>query len=125
MINIKPFDIVTSKYITLNGNNKVGLFLIIDVSDNVVTGCKITSQLKDLTEEYSYLLTINSHPFLQTNSYVQIDKLQTIFLDKCTLLGDMAICCRRGFITKFTKVFGKFRLNLEQYAPDYKSPNKH
>jgi len=125
MIDIKPFDIVTSKYITLDGNNKIGLFLIIDVSDNVVTGCKITSQVKDLNEEYSYSLTIASHPFLQTNSYVQIDKLQTIFLDKCTLLGDMAICCRRGFITKFTKVFSKFRLNLEQYAPDYKSPNKH
>lgn len=129
---LEPFDIVTAYYTCFSGGIKKdykgrvepSLFLVIAVNDDkTVTACKITSNASSGNVGNNYSLTLLSHPFLQADSFVQCDKIHTLSQYKCRKIGSMIDFCRRGFISKFTLVFGAFRINLEKYAPKYVSPS--
>lgn len=130
--SLEPFDIVTSPYVSLDGSIKTNshkaversLFLVVAVGkDNTVTCCKISSKGSSGNVDNNFQLKLASHPFLQTESFIQVDKLQTLFVSSCKKVGSMYDGCRRLFISRFTLVLGNFRMSLEKYAPKYTSPN--
>lgn len=127
-----PFDIITSLYTDLKGYTKtnfkrepeVSVFMVVSVNaDNTLTCCKLTSNKNAGVPENNYFVSLASHPFLKCDSYIQADKLHCLFADRAVKIGSLADFCRRGFITKFTTVFGQFRIGLEKYAPAYISPS--
>lgn len=127
-----PFDIITSLYTDFKGyaktdcknNPEVSVFIVISVNaDDTLTCCKLTSNRNAGVIDNNYYVSLASHPFLQCDSYIQIDKMHCVYADRARKIGSLADFCRRGFITKFTTVFGKFRVGLEKYAPSYVSPN--
>lgn len=129
---LEPFDIVSAFYTDFSGYIKKdykgraepSLFLVVTVNeDKSVTACKITSDSTSGNTVNNYSLLLASHPFLQTDSYVQCDKIHTLSQYRCRKIGSMIDFCRRGFISQFTLVFGAFRMNLEKYAPKYISPS--
>ena len=133
MSDFKPFDIITAPYIDFNGQIKTNfrdgieysLFFVVSVNeDNTLTCCKITSNKDTGVPACNYYLSLVSHPFLQCDSWIQCDKLHTVSAFKSIKRGSMIDFCRRGFISKFTLVFGQFRLGLEEYAPEYISPSR-
>ena len=131
---LKPFDIVSAPYTDtfgqtkinpINGKQQYGLFLVLDVHDGNVLACKITSQRSKYTSPAtSYELRQESHPFLMApSSYVQCLKMHTLDKSTCKYLGCVAEHCRCGLLAKLTNVATRVKLNLQRYAPAYRSPN--
>ena len=128
-----PFDIVSAPYTDTFGQAKVnpsngkpqnGLFLVLDVHDGNVLACKITSQRSKYTmPATSYELRQDSHPFLMATSYIQCMKMHTLDKGSCKYIGSVAEHCRNGLLAKLTNVATHVKLNLQRYAPTYRSPN--
>jgi hypothetical protein len=108
--NIKPFSIVSSPYIDLtgdfkkfpNGDIQRGLFMVarIDEAGNVLA-FKITSQRNRFINDFTYNIPYNSHPFLRTDSFVQLDKWHTLNLNECTYIGDVKPSLRMAILRKY------------------------
>lgn len=93
---IQPWDIVTSPYTDINGDRKIGLFLIVytedgdpnDFNNRNVTGLKLTS--KDLyANVYRTLVTTNDVPKLTANSYVYANKCNTLLARHCRVVSKL------------------------------------
>ena len=92
---LKPFDIISAPYIDLDGNVKVfdngepqrGLFMVLAVDYDNITCCKITSQTNDAYLTNSVLITKSANSFLRADSYIQLDKLHTLFAGSANYLG--------------------------------------
>ena len=92
---LKPFDIISSPYVSLSGDVKVyedggiqrGLFMVLAVDYDNITCCKITSQKNDAYLTNSVLITKSANPFLRADSYIQLDKLHTLFAGSANYLG--------------------------------------
>lgn len=93
---IEPWDIVTSPYTDINGDRKIGLFLIVytengdpnDFNNRNVTGLKLTS--KDLyANVYRTLVTTNDVPKLTANSYVYANKCNTLLARHCRVVSKL------------------------------------
>lgn len=91
----KPFDIVTSSYLSLDGTIKTfangdiqkGLFMVLANDYGNLTCAKITSQENCAFLTHSVLLTKSANYFLKTDSYVQLDKLHTLSANNVSYLG--------------------------------------
>lgn len=93
---IETWDIVTSPYTDINGDRKIGLFLIIyteegdpnDFNNRNVTGLKLTS--KDLyANVYRTLVTVKDVPKLTSNSYVYANKVSTLLARHCRVVSKL------------------------------------
>ena len=93
---IEAWDIVTSPYTDINGDRKIGLFLIIyteeedpnDFNNRNVTGLKLTS--KDLyANVYRTLVTVKDVPKLTSNSYVYANKVSTLLARHCRVVSKL------------------------------------
>ena len=92
---LKPFDIISAPYVSLNGNIKVfdngdvqrGLFMVLAVDYGNITCAKITSQDNEAYLSHSVLLSKAANHFLRTDSYVQLDKLHTLSVSSANYIG--------------------------------------
>lgn len=92
---LKPFDIISAPYVSLDGSIKVfadgepqrGLFMVLAVDYDNITCAKITSQDNEAYLANSYCLTKAANYFLRTDSYVQFDKLHTLSVSSATYIG--------------------------------------
>ena len=111
---IEPFDIVTSPYMDIKGNRKIGLFLVVymeakdpnDFNNRNITGLKLTS--KDLyANVYRTLVTTEDVPMLASNSYIYANKFSTLLKDTCRFVGKLpeGLC---------EEVLGKLNIYLTQ-----------
>lgn len=134
--SLKPFDIVTSAYVDLDGNVKSfsngdtqkGLFMVIAVDNGNVIACKITSQdTCHNSPDFTYTLRIESHSFLRAQSYIQLTKPHTLNLYGCTKIGEVAYFCRPHILKQLNLLFNtlakivSLQVNIQ---PSYVSPNK-
>ena len=94
--NIDVFDIVTSPYMDINGQRKIGLFLVVymeekdpnDYNNRNVTGLKLTS--RDLyANMYRTLVSREVIPELQSDSYVYANKLSTLLASNCRFVAKL------------------------------------
>lgn len=92
--DIDVFDIVTSPYMDINGQRKIGLFLIIymekqdpnDYNNRNVTGLKLTS--RDLyANMYRTLVTREDVPELLADSYIYANKPSTLLSSHCRFVN--------------------------------------
>lgn len=132
---LKPFDIVSSYYVDLNGDVKSydngkpqrALFLVIAVDSGNVIACKITSQqCFHSSVDFVYTLRQESHPFLQTDSYLQISKPHTLSTYSCTKVGEVAQFCRPFILKQLKSLFDTLTrvVSVECPISTYTSPNK-
>ena len=92
---LKPFDIISSPYVSLDGSLKTGsdgelqrgLFMVLAVDYDNVTCVKVTSQQNVEYLGHSFMISKAANPFLKVDSYVQLDKLHTIFFSSATFVG--------------------------------------
>lgn len=94
-IVFEPFDIVLYHYHDLNAEKKAGLFLVLYCDNGNCLAAKITSQCKQEFLKYSCVLLKRTHPFLETDSYIQLDKLNTLNSLKCIQVGVLRPTVRR------------------------------
>lgn len=95
----KPFAVIATNYIDLEGNIKTnpngtyqrGLFLVLHITqDGCALCCKITSQITNYLNEFTVPLARLNNTYLYTDSFVQCDKIQTIKLNTHTeILGSL------------------------------------
>lgn len=106
---IETWDIVTSPYTDINGDRKIGLFLIIyteegdpnDFNNRNVTGLKLTS--KDLyANVYRTLVTVKDVPKLTSNSYVYANKVSTLLARHCRVVSKLPTNLCEEVISKLT-----------------------
>lgn len=92
---LKPFDIISAPYVSLDGDIKVyengdpqrGLFMVLAVDYDNITCAKITSQNNEAYLAHGYCLTKAANYFLRTDSYVQLDKLHTLSVSSASFVG--------------------------------------
>lgn len=112
--DINIFDIVTSPYMDIKGNRKIGLFLVVyeeaedpnDFNNRNLTGLKLTS--KDLyANVYRTLVTTEDVPMLASNSYIYANKFSTLLKDTCRFVSKLPehLC---------EEVLGKLNIYLTQ-----------
>lgn len=112
--DINVFDIVTSPYMDIKGNRKIGLFLVVyeeandpnDFNNRNLTGLKLTS--KDLyANVYRTLVTTEDVPMLASNSYIYANKHSTLLKDTCRFVSKLPenLC---------EEVLGKLNIYLTQ-----------
>lgn len=94
-IVFEPFDIVLCHYHDLNLEKKAGLFLVLYCDNGNCLAAKITSQNKQDYLKHSCVLLKRTHPFLETDSYIQLDKLNTLNCLKCRQVGTLIPAVRR------------------------------
>lgn len=96
--DIDIYDIVTSPYIDINGNHKVGLFLVVyteskdpnDYNHKNVTGLKITS--RDLyANMYRVPVTQMDVPELRSDSYIYTNKPSTLLIANCRFVAKLPV----------------------------------
>jgi len=125
MERFKSFDVVSSEYLSFDCTKKTGLFLVLKCKDSNLLCAKITSQFDSRFLYYSVLMLQRTNPFLQCDSYIQLDKLHTIADDSCQLIGSLAPIIR----TKVKNVINRFHYDLleelnKEIRTKYRSPNK-
>ena len=130
---LKPFDVIASKYVDLNGELKTyyngkpqkALFLVIAVDNGNVICCKITSQDTVYNHpDFTYTLRKESHSFLQIDSFIQLTKIQTLYVSSCTKVGEVCMFCRPAILNKFTSLFKTLLNIVSLHVPlSYISPN--
>lgn len=95
---VDVFDIVTSPYMDINGQRKIGLFLVIymeerdpnDFNNRNVTGLKLTS--RDLyANMYRTLVSREVIPELQADSYIYANKLSTLLSSHCRFVAKLPV----------------------------------
>lgn len=132
---LKPFDIVSSHYVDLEGNIKTyssgkpqkALFLVLAVDKGNVIACKITSQdTRYNTPEFTYTLSKETHEFLKADSYIQITKPHTLYAYNCNKVGVVAAFCRPAILKKIQLFFKTLSdvVSIECPMTSYVSPNK-
>lgn len=94
-IVFEPFDVVLYHYYDLNSEKKAGLFLVLYCDNGNCLAAKITSQCKREFLKHACVLLKQTHPFLETDSYVQLDKLNTLNVLKCRQVGTLNPIVRR------------------------------
>lgn len=96
--DIDVFDIVTSPYVDIKGDRKIGLFLVVykedldpnDYNHRNVTGLKLTS--KDLyANVYRTLVTTRDVPKLTNNSYIYANKPSTLLSCHCRFVAKLPV----------------------------------
>ena len=131
---LKPFDIVTSPYVSINGTTKrfengdvqKGLFLVLAVDYFGITCAKITSQSNSLYLTHSVILYKYTNPFLRTDSYVQLDKLHTLSAETATYVGFVDKAARLTICNTLEGYFSSVTQNLRRFCVPhngYISPN--
>lgn len=125
MTKFKCFDIVSTSYPSLDGTLKDGKFLVLDVSEGNALCAKITSQFDSRYLHYAVLILQRTNPFLQCDSYVQLDKLNTLNVNYCVKIGSLAPVVRPGVKNVLNRmlidILSKLNANITQV---YRSPNK-
>ena len=122
----KPFDIVAASYPSLDGSIKSGIFLVLFCEQGNCLCAKLTSQFDSRFMRYSVLALQRTNPFLQCDSYIQLDKLITLNALKCNMLGALAPVVRRSIKDVLNRfhfdILEGFNSNMKSV---YKSPNVH
>ena len=94
MNSVKPFTVIATNYIDLQGHVKLnpdnsqqkGLFVVVaNTPDGCLVCCKITSQITPYLNEYTVPLAKCFNSFLYTDSFVQCDKLHILKKTRDTL----------------------------------------
>ena len=88
-----PGDVVSTIYNDLNNKPKMGLFLVFYNSSDTpnpknLLGFKITSKTTDL-DQYSYKLTKQKNSFLDFESFVQVNKVNTLNISVSKKIGSI------------------------------------
>lgn len=134
---LRPFMIVSAPYVDLEGNIKRfpsgdiqrALFMVarVDEDDNVLA-FKITSQDSKFINEYTYLISKYTHPFLKAHSYVQLDKWHTLIASECKIVGDIVPSLRMAILRKYDLITREVDKCLKDNMPweetNYISPNR-
>lgn len=92
---MKPGTIVTQKYITLDGEQSSGLFVIIYdesldygiIHNHNVVGLKITSTPREL--HYNVSIKKRFNPFLDHDSYVMCSKPHVLVKNNLKVIGEL------------------------------------
>lgn len=121
----KPFDVVSSSYPSLDGTLKTGLFVVLYNEQGNCLCAKVTSQFDSRFMHYAVLVLQRTNPFLQCDSYVQLDKLITLNVASCECIGQLAPIVRRSI----KDVLNRFHYDVlqklnENMKSKYRSPNK-
>lgn len=125
MDSLKSFDVVSSSYPSLDGTLKTGLFVVLYNEQGNCLCAKLTSQFDSRFMHYAVLVYQRTNPFLQCDSYVQLDKLITLNVMSCERIGQLAPIVRRPV----KDVLNRFHYDVLQKLNDniktmYRSPNK-
>lgn len=132
---LKPFDIVSAPYVSLDGSVKTfpdgtlqrGLFMVLAVDYDNITCVKVTSQRNEEYLGHSFLLQKAAHPFLKTDSYVQLDKLHTIFVSSANFVGSVEKSFRYEIFLILKSFLTVLADSLRRFCPPpsdgYVSPN--
>ena len=121
---MKVFDIVSCPYPSLDGTTKIGLFLVLNVSKGNALCAKITSQFDSRFMNYAVLVYQRTNPFLQCDSYVQLDKLITLNCNSCEKLGSLAPVVRPEVKNVLNRMLVDLLETLNKNLKyKYKSPN--
>ena len=134
---LRPFMIVSAPYVDLEGNIKTfnngdtqkGLFMVARVDENNnVLAFKITSQRSKFINDFTYLISFRSHPFLRTDSFVQLDKWHTLAASECSIIGAIIPSLRMAILRKFDLIMRTvdncLKNNMSWEDTRYVSPNK-
>ena len=126
MAVLKPFEVVSCSYPSLDGSLKIGLFVVLYSEQGNALCAKVTSQFDSRFLHYAVLVKQRTNPFLQCDSYVQLDKLLTLNVESCERIGQLAPVVR----LEVKNVLNRFHYDVLQKLNDnmklrYKSPNKH
>ena len=121
---LKTYDIVAADYFSLDGTIKQGLFLVLCNRYGNVLCSKITSQFDSKFLDYSVIAYQRTNPFLECDSYIQLDKLHTLNEDACEKIGALAPAGRMYI----KNTLNRFHYNLlKEINADircgYRSPN--
>ena len=123
--SLKVFDIVSSSYPSLDGTLKEGLFLVLNVSKGNMLCAKITSQFDSRYMNYAVLVYQRTNPFLQCDSYIQLDKLLTLNSNRCAKIGSLAPVIRPDVKNVFNRMLLDILTSLNKNIRQvYRSPNK-
>lgn len=125
MRQLKPFDVVSSSYPSLDGTLKTGLFIVLYNEQGNCLCAKVTSQFDSRFMHHAVLVLQRTNPFLQCDSYVQLDKLITLNAATCDCIGQLAPIVRRSV----KDVLNRFHYDVlqklnENIISRYRSPNK-
>lgn len=124
MDNVRPFDVITCHYRALNGSDTMGLFLVVHVDGTNLLCAKMTSQFDSRYLGYSVLVLQRTNPFLQTDSYIQMDKLHTLSSNDCYILGRLAPVARRPVKDVLNRFHYDVLSELNEHIKNrYVSPN--
>lgn len=139
-IPVRPFMIVSAPYVDLEGNIKRfpngtiqrGLFMVARVDGNHnVLAFKLTSQVSKFINEYTYRISAKSHPFLKTDSFIQLDKWHTLSLSECSIVGVIKPSLRMAILRRFDSLVRDVDTCLKDNMPwdelasrEYHSPNE-
>lgn len=123
-MDLKPFDVVASSYSSLDGGTKSGLFVVLYNEGGNCLCAKLTSQFDSRFLHYAVLAYQKTNPFLQCDSYIQLDKLITLSSLSCSLVGRLAPAIRRPI----KDVLNRFHYSVlqklnENMTSKYRSPN--
>lgn len=139
--NQRPINILTvvsTPYTTFDGtvstlkdgNLQAGLFVILHLNDDKRTAiaAKLSSNMFIQSSSVVFIPQVDC-PFLRTNSLLYLDKLHTVALDKCTVIGNVTNTEIYNNIYTHVRNLGHTLVNdLKSVAPitdtKYKSPNK-
>jgi hypothetical protein len=121
---LKPFDVVSASYPSLDGTMKSGLFVVLYNEQGNSLCAKLTSQFDSRFMHYAVLVLQKTNPFLQCDSYIQLDKLITLNSLTCRVIGRLAPIIRRSV----KEVLNRFHYEVlqklnENIKSDYVSPN--
>lgn len=137
---VKPFMVVSAPYTDLegklkrfpNGDVQRGLFMVARADDEGnVLAFKITSQYSKHINDFCYVLAYKTHPFLRTDSFVQLDKWHTLDVNECDILGVISPSLRMAILRKYDAITReidkclKDNMSWEVISPrdSYRSPN--
>lgn len=135
MHDIKPFTVIATNYIDLQGNLKLnpngtpqkGLFLVLaNIDSNSVLGCKITSQITTYLNEFTVPLSRLNNPFLYADSFIQCDKIQ-VFKNTpyTTTLGVLENSDRFRVYNSVRKVFDNIMDESFKHLIPFKKPTNY
>ena len=133
---LKPFDIISAPYVSLDGNIKTykngrpqhALFMVLAVDYDNITCAKITSQNNEAYLAHSVMLSKAANYFLQTDSYVQLDKIHTLSVESASYVGYADVPSRYPIYQVLSGFFASVSQNLKRFCEPprkkYTSPNK-
>lgn len=123
-MKINPYDVVQTSYLSLDKTIKNGLFVVLSVDKTNAVCAKLTSQHDSKYLDFSVELLVRTNPFLNADSYIQLNKLHTFSVEALSYLGTVAPVIRPQIKVVFNRFAYAVVQDLNSRAKfNYRSPN--